>query len=374
MHHPVAHVLIRVFAYRFYKANAGLFLFLFVTVVISFFFMNVLNETHLEPAERIKYNLIFTLSFMSSPYICMVVFVGWAIYTVRSWSFILKQTQLPKQQFLKYSITAVSKRKQYANWCFVQCVLSLPVFVYAVFCWIVGLIYHYYLIPVLLVVYGLLLILVSAALYVGYTNRLGSDVGRWWMTTLTRQWKKPLFSLYLYELFYRQKLTLVITKLFSWMILTGGILLFGSLTADARMGGMIMLLLALGHLVVLYQWQQFENLYLSFLPNLPWSRCKRYGHALLAYLLLTLPETIWILTQPDLRTALGLLVLHVSVAMLLRSYLYVISLSMAKFVTAAFYGFIVLFLAIVSGWMWWLTPAVAVLSVALFYQAYYSRR
>jgi hypothetical protein len=60
--------------------------------------------------------------------------------------------------------------------------------------------------------------------------------------------------------------------------------------------------------------------------------------------------------------------------MLLRCYLYVIPLSMAKFVTAAFYGFIVLFLAIVSGWMWWLTPAVALLSVVLFYQAYYSRR
>jgi hypothetical protein len=374
MMRPVAHVLIRIFAYRFYKANAGLFLFLFVTVVMSFFFMNVLNETHLEPTDRIKYNLIFTLSFMASPHISIIVFAGWAIYTMRSWTFVLKQTQLPEQQFLKYSVTGASKLQQYADWCLVQGVLSLPVFVYALFCWIVGLIYHYYLIPVLLAAYGVLVILVSAGLYVGYTNRLGSDVGRWWLLTLTRRWKKPLFSLYLYDLFHTQKLMLVITKVFSWMILTGGILLFGSLTADARMGGMIMLLLALGHLAVLYQWQQFENLYLSFLPNLPWSRFKRYGHALLAYVLLTLPEAIWMLKQRDLKTALGLLVLHVSVAMLLRSYLYVIPLSMAKFVTAAFYGFIVLFLAIVSGWMWWLTPAIAVLSVAVFYRAYYSCR
>jgi hypothetical protein len=162
------------------------------------------------------------------------------------------------------------------------------------------------------------------------------------------------------------------TKFFSWAILTVGIVLFGSLTADARMGGMIMLMLVLGHLLVLYQWQQFENLYLGFLPNLPWSRFKRYGHALLAYLLLTLPEAIWILTQCDLTTALGLLVLHISVAMLLRSYLYVIPLSMAKFVTAAFYGFIVLFMVILAGGMWWVLPVLAAASVILFYKQYYS--
>lgn len=368
----VAHVLIRVFAHRFYKANAGLFLFLFVTIVMSFFFMNVLNETHLEPADRIKYNLIFTLSFMSSPHISIVVFVGWAIYTVRSWSFVLKQTQLPEQQFLKYSVTAASKVRQFADWCLVQGVISLPVFVYALFCWIVGLIYHYYLIPVLLAVYGVLVILASAALYAGYTNRLGGDAGRWWMTTLTRRWKKPLFSLYLYELFYRQKLMLAITKLFSWMILTGGMLLFGSLTADVRMGGVIMLLLALSNLVVLYQWQQFENTYLRFLPNLPWTRWKRYVHLLLAYLFLILPEIIWLSTQGGGMIAGGLLILNIAMAMLLRSYLYLIPLSMAKFVTMAFYSFMVMFLVILAGGMWWMMLAVSTLSAAIFYRRYYS--
>jgi hypothetical protein len=369
---PITHVLIRVFAHRFYKANAGLFLFLFVTVVMSLFFMNVLNETHLEPAERIKYNLIFALSFMSSPHISIVVFVGWTIYTMRSWSFILKQTQLPEQQFLKYSITAASKLRQFADWCLVQSVLSVPVFVYALFCWIVGLIYYYYLIPVLLAVHGVLLILVSGALYVGYTNRLDSDAVHGWMTTLTRRWKKPLFSLYLYELFYRQKLTLAVTKLFSWMILTGGVLLFGSLTADARLGGMIMLLLALDHLVVLYQWQQFENTYLCFLPNLPWPRWKRYVHALLAYLFLILPEIVWILTQGSRVIAGGLLMLNIAMAMLLRSYLYLIPLSMAKFVTMAFYSFMVAFLVILAGGVWWMMLAVSALSAALFYRRYYS--
>lgn len=369
---PVAHVLIRVFAYRFYKANAGLFLFLLVTVVMYLFFMNVLNETHLEPAERIRYNLIFALSFMSSPYIAGVVFVAWSFYTVRSWSFMMAQVQLPEQQFLRYSVTAASTMQQFIDWCLVQLVLSLPAFVYALFCAIVGVVYHYYLVPVLLVVYVLLVVLASAALYVWYINRLGSDVGRWWMTTLTRRWKKPLFSLYLYELFYRQKLALAVTKLFSWMVLTAGIMLFGNLTADARMGGTVLLLMALAHLVVLYQWQQFENTYLSFLPNLPWLRWKRYGHALLAYLFLTLPETIWMLTQDGLFTAVGLVVLNLSAAMLLRVYLYVIPLSMSRFVTGAFYGFIVLFVLILFGGLWWTIPVMATASFILFYRGYYS--
>ncbi|MBT1689560.1 hypothetical protein [Dawidia soli] len=372
MTRPVAHVLIRIFAYRFYKTNAGLFLFLFVTVVTYFFFMNVLNETHLVPADRIRYNLIFALSFVSSPYICGAVFVGWAFYTVRSWSFVLKQSRLPEQQFLTYSVTAAPKVQQYVDWCLVQLVLSLPAFVFALFCVVVGLVYQYYLIPVLLVAYVLLVILVSAALYVWYINRLASDVGRWWMTTLTRRWRKPLFSLYLYELLYRQKLTLTVTKLFSWLILAGGIVLFGSLTADVRMGGVMVLLLALAHLVVLYQWQQFENTYLSVLPNLPWPRWRRYGHTLLAYLLLTLPETIWILTQGDLSTAAGLAALNLAMGMLLRSYLYRMPLSMAKFVTAAFYGFMILFLVILFGGMWWAAPVMLAASAILFYQRYYT--
>lgn len=374
MRRPVAHVLIRVFAYRFYKANVGLFLFLFVTVVTYFFFMNVLNETHLVPADRIRYNLIFALSFISSPYICGVVFVGWAFYTVRSWSFVLKQSRLPEQQFLTYSVTATPRAQQYIDWCLVQWVLSLPAFVFALFCMVVGLVYQYYLIPVLLVAYVLLVILASAALYVWYINHLGSDAGRWWMTTLTRRWRKPVFSLYLYELFYRQKLILTVTKLFSWMILTGGIVLFGNLTDDARMGGVMVLLLALAHLVVLYQWQQFENTYLSVLPNLPWPRWKRYGHSLLAYLLTTLPETMWILTQGDLLIAAGLVVLHIAMAMLLRSYLYAIPPSMVKFVTAAFYCFMVLFLVILFDGLWWVVPVVLTASVLLFYQRYYAYR
>jgi hypothetical protein len=367
----VAHVLIRVFAYRFYKVNAGLFLFLFVTVVTYLFFMNVLNETHLEPADRIRYNLIFALSFMSSPYICGVVFVAWAFYTVRSWSFIMTQAQLPQQHFLRYSVTASARMQQFIDWCLVQGVLSIPMFVYGLFCGIVGLVYDYYLIPALLVVYVVLMILLSAALYVWYTNRLESDAGRWWMTTLTRRWPKPLFSLYVYELFYRQKLTLLVTKICSWLILTGGIVLFGSLTADARMGGTVMLLTALAHLVVLYQWQQFETMCLSFWPNWPWQRWRRYGHALLAYLFLVLPEMLWMLTQGDFFVAMGLMVLHVAAAMLLRVCLYVIPLSMIRVVTAAFYGFVALFVVILFGGLWWIAPVLAASSWLLFYKRYY---
>jgi hypothetical protein len=369
---PVAHVLIRVFAYRFYKAKAGLFLFLFVTVAMYFFFMNVLNETHLEPADRIRYNLIFALSFMSSPYICGVVFVAWAFYTVRSWSFVMTQAQLPEQQFLRYSVTAAPALQQFMDWCLVQGVLSLPVFVYALFCGIVGFVYGYYLIPALLVIYVLLVILISAVLYVWYMNRLGSDAGRWWLTTLTRRWKKPLFSVYLYELFYRQRLTLAVTKLFSWLVLAGGIAMFGDLTTDARMGGTMLLLMALAHLVVLYQWQQFENTYLAFLPNLPWPRWKRYSHTLLAYLFLTLPETIWMLTHGDRLIAGGLVVLSISAAMVLRVCLYAIPQSMSRFVKGAFYGFIVLFVVILFGGLWWIVPVLAATSVIVFYQRYYS--
>lgn len=371
---PVAHVLIRVFAYRFYKVNAGLFLFLFVTVVTYLFFMNVLNETHLEPADRIRYNLIFALSFMSSPYICAVVFVAWAFYTVRSWSFVMTQSQLPTQQFLRYSVTAASRMRQLVDWCLVQAVLSIPMVVYALFCGIVGLVYDYYLIPALLMAYVVFVILLSAMVYVWYTNRLGSEVGRWWMTALIRRWRKPMFSLYLYELFYRQKQVLVVTKVCSWAVLTGGVVLFGTLTTDARMGGLVMLLLALTHLVIVYQWQQFENTYLSFLPNLPWPRWKRYGHALLAYLFLTLPETIWMLMQGDILIATGLIGLHIVLAMLLRSYLYVIPLSMAKFVTAAFYVFIILFVAVLYGWLWWILPVAATASVVIFFRRYYAYR
>src|SRR5688500_939668 len=97
---PLTTLLIKIFAYRFYKIHAGFLLFFFVSAIVYFFFINVLNQTHL-PADQVKlYNLIFVLTYISSPILVAAVFIAWLAYTIKTWRFIMEQSSIAANLFL----------------------------------------------------------------------------------------------------------------------------------------------------------------------------------------------------------------------------------------------------------------------------------
>jgi hypothetical protein len=150
---PLTRILLKLFASGFYRVHAGLLAFLFSTVICYCIFIIPLNETHLEPAQRITERLIFTLSLLSSPVMMIVVFIVWFIYTFKSWQYIRQQLYLESNLFIFYSVTSFSRQKQFQSWVVVQTAILLPALAYALLTLIVGITFGYPLAPFIVLGY-----------------------------------------------------------------------------------------------------------------------------------------------------------------------------------------------------------------------------
>ena len=370
---PLTRVLTKIFVKGFYRVHAGLLLFFFVTLLTYGFFINVLNETHLTPADRILNNLILVLTLLSSPLMVIVVFVAWFFYTVKSWDYVLGQMTTPANEFLYYSSTAMPRRGQGGSWFVVQMLISVPMIVYALFSIVVGAVYHYYLVPVLIVLYIVLLSGVSAGLYVHVINRrIRSHKGSW-LSGLVRGWDKPFFSLFLYAVMDKLKVAFVVTKLLSALAIIGGFHILTDVREDTRAAGMVTLGIVMAHALLLYQSYRFEHAALRFSLNFPYRKIWVYASWGLTYTLLTLPEILWLFTRFETGLASGLLLFNVSAGLLLRSMLYRTSLDIKKFIYAVFYFFILSFAAIVLKLLW---PLVIITLTAswIIFQKYYHKQ
>lgn len=373
MSSPLTRVLIRIFALGFYRAHAALLLFFFVTLIVYGLFINVLNQTHLPPDEVVMHNLKVVLTIISSPAIATVVLILWLFLTAKSWNYVLSQLQNTSNRFLWYIGTAFPVWRQFRSWFVVQCMILLPVAGYGLFSLAAGVVFGHYIIPVAMLLYVLLLASVSAWVYVRYSNRPVRDQGRPFLTRIVKNWSKPFFSLFLYHAFNKLKVALVITKLLSAGIMLGGIYLLADVNDALRTTAIVILGVVTAHVVLIYYFCRFENLYLSFSWNFPYGRMRMYFNYALIYLSLMLPESIWLLAKPDLKILVVLWPLGIGTAILFHSLLYTIALDMKRFIYWVFGLFNLFFFMILLDLLWILIPGSLLASVVLFYRSYYRK-
>ncbi|WP_345955625.1 hypothetical protein [Mucilaginibacter sp. PAMB04168] len=326
------HVLNRIFVQGFYQAHAGLFLFFFLFMIGA-----------VDPAQIINYHKTLMLAFISSPIMLLIVFGTWLIYTVKCCHYVAGQMLAPQQHFLFYSLNSFSRSKQLQSWFIIQLYILLPVITYGLIAVCVGIAYHYYLTPVIIFTYLLLLAAASAWLHTLLLNRLINGSNSSWLLTWTSSFRKPYFSLYIYHVLNRLKVPYSITKLLSWLIVTSVFYLFDDVKSDARVAGMAVLAIGVAHAVLVFEKQRFEVTYLSFVRNFPVSLGKQYGNSFLTYLLLLLPEGVWLFSRFNPVLAVQLLLMALSLLMLLHTLVYYIGLNMDKYLQWVMGLFILLF-------------------------------
>lgn len=364
-------ILIKLFAYGFYKLHSGLLLSLFVSVIIYFFFIEVLNKTHL-PAEHIlEHHLVLVLEFVSNPVMMGVIFSFWLIYTIKSWKYIAGQLRASEQQFLFYSSTALGKWQQFQSWFIMQLIVLLPLIAFGLFAFIIGILYDHYIIPTLILLYILLLNCISAFIYIVLVNRLTDTNAKNRLLTIIRKWPKPFFSLFLYHIFNTFKLTYSITKFISWLIISSLSLLFFDQQQDLRIVGIIILGFVTAHTILVYHSHEFEKNYLSFSRNFPYSRIRLFIHMAGLYFLLLLPESIWLVYKFGYSVGTGLVLFGLGITLLFRSILYWFTLAMNNYLRVVFTFFIICFLLILHGLLWPLIPLILLISLIAFFQNYY---
>jgi len=360
MKRPLTHILNRIFVRGFYQAHAGLFLFFFLFMVGA-----------VEPGQLLGYHKTLMLAFITSPLMLLVVFAVWFLYTIKCWHYVVGKITAPTQHFLYYSVNSFTKKDQLISWFIIQLSILSPVVIYGLIAVGVGLFYHFYLTPILIIAYLVVLCAASAWLYVTVVDRLVDSGSALWIMRWCSGWKKPFFSLYIYQVLNGLKIPYVITKGLSWLIITGVFQLFNDVSTDARVAGIAVLAIAVAHAVLVFEGQRFEHTYLSFSRNFPYSFIQRYVYILLTYALMILPEAVWLFSRFNPLLAMQLLLMVISVLMLLHTLIYSMGLNMDKYLQWVMGLFIVLFWIMMFKLMPVLIVGNIVLSYLIFSRHYY---
>jgi hypothetical protein len=231
----------------------------------------------------------------------------------------------------------------------VQGVILLPLAVLYGYAVVVGLLFNYWLVPLLLPGY-LLLLAAGAATY--YAQLLNATTGRpdraaglgW-----ARRWPKPVSSWFLYEIIAKKRLPYLLTKLASAASIALLLLAFPEARTDARLAGMLALCCAFGHSVLAFQAHEFELFYLRFARSLPYGPGRVASQQVLLCSALLLPELLWLLVASPLRAGLPAAGLLLGAALLLRALLYCTGPHITPYLRLAVSLFLFLLLANLFG-------------------------
>lgn len=322
MKKPLTRVLLKVVARGFYQEHTGWLISLFLLVFINFFYTRVPDQDHLTKEQIMQSGFRLVIMSVSEPLGVAALLGVCFCYSLKSWHYVAGRLKSADLQFLAYSSNALPWRQQVASWSVVQGVILLPVIVLCLYAMVVGFIFHHWQVPVLLPAYLLLLTLAGAGYYTRLLNETVVKPDRLAGLTWARNWPKPLFSLFLYEIIAKKRVLFLLTKLASVASIALLLLAFPDSRADGRLAGMLALCCAVGHSMLVFQAADFELFYLSIVRNLPYGWWQVCGQQVLLYGVLLLPELGWLLAANRLGTGVVAACLLLSITLLLRTLLY----------------------------------------------------
>lgn len=368
MKNPLTRVLLRVVARGFYQEHTGWLSALFLILFINFFWTRVPDPTHITPEQRLQHGLGLVLLAVSEP-LGVAALLGLGLgYSLKSGHYVAGRLKSADARFLVYSSTALPWGRQVAAWAVVQGVVLLPLIALCLYAVVVGLLFHHWLVPLLLPGYLLLLAVGAAAYYAHLLNdttvRPDKVAGLGW----ARRWPKPMFSWFLYEVIARKRLSYLLAKLASAASIAGLLLAFPDARTDGRLVGLVALCCAFGHSVLAFQAHEFELFYLPFARSLPYGPGRVASQQVLLVGALLLPELLWLLVASPLRAGLSAAGLLLGVALLLRALLYRTGPRMTPYLRLAVGLFLFLLLANLFGLTGWLALGSTLVAGVLHYR------
>jgi hypothetical protein len=264
----------KIFVDGFYRTHAGMLVFLFVILISYCLFINTLGTVR--PDQIDFWQFFFTISLVSNPLIMTFYFIGSSLYAYKSLKYVLNQLALPQHEFLYYSFTASTKKRQFRAWCAVQTSIFVPVLCYTLYAIVIGVVFGFYLISIGILFFQVLLIMASAYICLKESNRLIEANKPDWLIRISRKWNKPVFLLYTFQVFNQSKLAYVLTKLLSWVLISSVFVVFTDLKDNQSLLMLITSCIVVAHVVLIYQEKIFNDRYLSFLPNFPFTKGKSF--------------------------------------------------------------------------------------------------
>jgi hypothetical protein len=337
----------KIFVDGFYRSHAGMLVFIFVILISYCLFINTLGTVR--PDQIDFWQFFFTISIVSNPLILTFYLLGSSLYAYKSLKYVLNQLVLPQQEFLSYSFTASTKKHQFKAWCAVQTSIFVPVLCYTLYAIAIGVVFGFYLISIGILLFQVLLIVISAYICLKESNRLIEANKPDWLIRISRKWNKPVFLLYTFQVFNQSKLAYLLTKLLSWVLISSVLVVFTDLKDNSGLLMLITSCIVVAHVVLIYQEKIFNDRYLSFLPNFPFTKGKVFFSFSLNYLVLLLPEICWLLRSFGVLSSLGLIAFAFSAILLFRSLLLLNAIQVKGFLIRIFCLFFLFYIFIMFG-------------------------
>ncbi|MBB6236267.1 hypothetical protein HDC90_000878 [Pedobacter sp. AK013] len=337
----------KIFVDGFYRTHAGMLVFIFVILISYCLFINTLGTVR--PEQIDFWQFFFTVSIVSNPLILTFYLIGSSLYAYKSLKYVLSQLALPQQEFLYYSFTASSKKQQFKNWFIVQVYIFIPVLSYTLYAITIGLIFGFYFISIVILLFQLLLIMAGAYICLKESNCLIDANRPSWLIRITGKWNKPVFLLYSFQVFNQSKLAYTLTKLLSWGLISSVFFVFIDLKDNDKLLMLITSCIVVAHVILIYQEKIFNDRYLSFLSNFPFTKSKIFFSFCLNYLVLLLPEICWIFTNFGILTSFELIIFAFSAILLFRSLLLLNGIQVKGFLIKVFSLFFFFYIVIMFG-------------------------
>lgn len=270
---------------EYYRQNT---IFIFAVMLFSFGFLRA--EEH----KTIIKNALNLHSLLS------LIFIGWALHALKVILFCLRMFESKNNEFL-YHIRLFSPLKRYAALGFMQFSLLQLTILYSLWMIIIGIEQNKIIETSAIISFNILLIIAGIIIYeyrIKHPNVVRTSPKR--IQNLLSRFRSPSYLFFIRYLFAKQPVLMLLSKLFTCLILIGVCDLYPTDDYDERLLAIGGLIVAAGNTVFCQQLFYFENQFLSFNRNLPLSLQQRILGYLLTYSLLLIPELIVIFRNlPD---------------------------------------------------------------------------
>lgn len=304
---------------EFYQQHAGFFL---VGIYVLFGIV--------EPSQLISYQKALLLAGISSPFGLAIVFTCWFLYSAKVHFFIKGKLLEAKYNFIRET-AALSLNIQIKLWLRLHIVILLPILIYVFLLIALCFSYHFFIAAI-----GILIVFSGLIFGLSWLNYQSVTFG---FLNEKRQIanpgiiKKPFFSWPLFHLLKEQPLILLMCKVLSFIFFKGMLWMFADVGYDMRVILVALLASVLCHAVLVFTLLKFETEFLNFNKSLQISVFKRMLNWLLVFVIILIPEWIFLITAAHLNLyaiANGIL-FGIAGLLFLLTLLYIVRLNMDKY-------------------------------------------
>jgi hypothetical protein len=359
-------ILVKSFVKPFYRQHAGLFVFLFT---VMFGVVSVIDG-----AKFTDYHFYLIQGMFGNYFLFALVLVIWLLYAKKTEQFVINILRHPDYSFLNM-LSLMGGKKLYMLLLWIQFLMLLPIFLYALIIFVAGCYMHEYIKCVIILLYLISICLVSAGWYLFTIQNPGKSVvkskGR--LSFETRE--TPYWRVFIRYIIIDKKLLFASIKMYSCIVLYFMVVNQTRIDYDLRMIILFFSLGILGHGLLIHQLRDLEETRLTFYRTVPQSLIKRFTQYAILYFLLLLPEfvTIAFLTPQFLqyKDSIIFVLLSYSILLFLNSLLFIQFFRIVDYLKIILCIFFAEYFSVLTGTAPLLCALFFIFSISIFVFSYY---